>query len=148
MTHERLRIGRLAQQTRHVAHEDEPARLERDRGLRRGNVGVAIVERAVVPTRRRTDHRRDAAANAFAQRLDVDFVNFAHKTKIDRPARLVVRRKFPAPKNFRAGETARLPAEFFDRCHDFRIDLAGKNVVDQLDRGRIGHALALQKCGR
>src|SRR5215813_7840938 len=73
----------VAQQSRDVAHENQPARFQCYRYFRRGNVRIAIVDFAVIAARRGTDYRSDAAPDALAQRFHAYTDNFADKTKIN-----------------------------------------------------------------
>src|SRR5437016_5900321 len=129
MAHQGIWVARLAEQPRDVTHKNKPARLEPDRGPRRGDVRVAIINEAVLAARGGADHRRDTAPDAFAQRFDIYFANFADEPEIDRAPVFVVRRKFPAPENLGPGEPARFATELLDRRDDFRIDLPGKDIV-------------------
>src|SRR5437764_530309 len=135
MLHERRVIFRIAQQTRDVAHENQAACFESDRGLGRGDVSVAIVNLADLVTRGRADHRRNVAINAFPQWLRLHPEHFADKSEIVRnggrtscAARLAGARpsssefEFAAAEDVGAGKAARFSTELRDRANDFWIN--------------------------
>src|SRR5439155_26614189 len=106
---------------------------------------VAIVNAAVTGPRDRTDDRRYAPANAFAQRFDVDLFDFANKPKIDRLVLVILLRELPAAKNIRAGEAAGFASGILNGIHDFRIDLARQNSIDDFNRCLISSPMATNK---
>src|ERR1700731_398568 len=140
-------LFRISQQTRPVAHEHQATRLQCNRGLRGRDVGVAIVNLAVITKRCRTHYRRDAASNAFAQWLHIDVANFADESKIDISSILIFRSKLTAPKDIGASETARFPAEILDRLHNFRINFAREHTIDNFRAGGVGYAIAVHEFG-
>ena len=73
----------IAHQAGHVAHENQASRLQSDGGLRGGDVGVAIIYLAIFAARGRADDRRDAAADALAQRFGVHTGDFADEADVD-----------------------------------------------------------------
>ena len=147
MRDERGRIFEIAHQSGHVAHEDEPLCVERDCAHRGGDVGVAVVNLAILAARGRADDGRVAAPDALFQRRDIHFSHLADVTDVNFPAGivLVVEVKFFAFENVRAGETDRLATERVDGFDDFGIDLARKHVIHNFYRGFVGDALALDE---
>src|ERR1039458_9121523 len=145
MSHERVGICRIPQKSRDITHENKPARLERNRRPSRRDVRVAIVDLAVIAAGRRTNHRSNAAPDAFAQRLDIHLAHFSDKTEIEWFSIYIEWTKFSAPENLRAGKPAGFTAEALNRLRDFRIDLARQYSVDNFRGGGVGYAVALHK---
>ena len=75
-----------AQQAGHVAHEDKAPGLEGDGRLGGGDVGVAVIDLAVLAVRRGADDRGDALADALEQRGGVYRNDFAHIAQVQRLA--------------------------------------------------------------
>src|SRR3981081_1235934 len=123
MRNERRVVLWIAQKTGHIAHEHQTPRLQRNGCLGCGNVSVTVVNLPSKTPRCRTNHGRYAAPNAFAQGIDIDIINFAHKSRIDWHPSVTYRRKFSATENVRPGESPRLSAEILNCFYDLRIDL-------------------------
>ena len=142
MANERRAVFCIAQQSRDIAHENQAARFQCDSCLRRGNVRIAVVDFAVIAARCGTDHRRDAAPDALAQRFHVYIDNFTDKTKIDI---FFWGPKFPATKNVGPGKSASFAAKTLDRFYNFGIDLLRQDAIDYLRCRRIGHAMTVNE---
>ena len=137
------RVVRVLQQARHVAHVNQALGLERDCRLASGDIGVAVVNLTILTGGRRADHRCDVLRDALEQRRSVHPGDFADQADVERLAGLAKRPKRFASKNFRAGKTARLAAEFVDHPDDAGVDLPRQNLLDDPDRLRRRHAMPL-----
>src|SRR5437667_3680102 len=121
MGDQRRPVVRIAQQTRNIAQENEPACLEGDGSLRGRQIGIAIVNAAVLSPRGWADHWRGSASDALAQRLDIQTADFANETKINC---FISRRIFSAAKNLGTGKSASFASKILNRGHDFGINFA------------------------
>src|SRR5262249_47291491 len=141
------RIFGIAHEAGHIAHEHEALGLERDGGLRRPHVGVAVVNARVLAESPWTDHPPDTVPNALAQRLRVDLRHLTDKANVDFRTGIlvVVEEQFAAAENVSAGKHARLAAEGVDRFDDLWIDLARQDLLDHVHRRFICDAHTLDE---
>src|SRR3954471_9699773 len=102
MRNDCFRISWIAHQSRDIAHEYKARGFESNRGLRGGNVGIAIIDLAGGIARGWTDHWSNAALNAVEQRLGFYGDHFADKTNIELLA-FVREQQFAAGENIAAG---------------------------------------------
>src|SRR5262245_23373734 len=123
MRNDGSRIFRVAHESGNVAHEYEPLCFQCDGRLRCGDVRVAIIDLAILPTGGGADDRCDAAPDALTQRLGVHGDHFAHEAQINLLIAWPKRTELAAAKNVRAGKPARLATQFTDSLDDFRTDL-------------------------
>src|ERR1700730_523592 len=140
MAHERFRVLRVAQQSRHIAHENQAERLQRNRRFGRGDIRIAIVN-LPVSTGGGTDHRRQTAPDAFAQWIHIKIDNLPDEPKIDIVSAYILEREFSAAVNIRSGKAARFAAKILDCFHNLGINLARENTFDHFGSRTIGHAM-------
>ena len=137
----------FVQQAGHVAHEDQAPGFEGDRRLRRGDVGVAVVDLAVLAAGGGADDGRDAFGDAFQQRGRVHADDLAHVTQVEGLAVRPLQLGLAATEDVRAGKAFGETAQRVDGGDYFRIDLPGEHLVGNLHGGFVGDALALEERG-
>src|ERR1039458_1823527 len=142
-----VRLVRVLQQARHVAHEDQAPGFQRNRRLRGGYVGVAVVDFAILAERGRADNRRDAFLNALEQRGNVHAGDLAYVAEVQRLAVRPLQASLAAPEDLRAGEPFGDTTQRGDGRNHLGVDFAREHVVGNLHGGFVGDALALDEVG-
>ena len=130
----------IAHQAGYVGHEDEPFGIERDGTHRGGDIGVAVIDLAILAARGRADDRRVAAPDAFLQRPHVDFDDFTDVTDVDLRSGilLVIEIQFFAFEDVGPGETDGLATERVDGLDHLGIDRPREHLIHDLRRRLIG----------
>src|SRR4051812_3063410 len=111
----------IPEEARDIAHKHQPSGIQPNRGMRRCDVRVAIVNLPILASRSWADHRSNTLGDAFQERRRIHGRNFAYVSKIHFATRGILKPHLSASKDLRSRETPGASPKTVDRVHNFRV---------------------------
>src|SRR5882724_3315212 len=141
-------ILRILEQARDITHKDQAFGVQGDGCLCCRHVRVAVINMAILATRRGTDYRGNPFLDTIKQDRGVYPYHFAHVADVQ----CLAVRAYYLSSATRENVGPRKPLSIATRAvycgYNFRIDLAREYFINDADCRFIGYALALDEFGR